>query len=104
MTLTVDNPILNSPYREPERCWLYDAAGVLLFVSSSQPQTPIVCLGQNRQGYRMPRPQPGHHTAWSRISSAGSRSVRWRWSIVRSSEINLWKLKLLPLVLTTGGN
>ena len=27
MTLTVDNPILNSPYREPERYWLYDAAG-----------------------------------------------------------------------------
>lgn len=25
MTLTVDNPILNSPYREPERYWLYDA-------------------------------------------------------------------------------
>jgi hypothetical protein len=29
MTLTVDNPILNSPYREPERYWLYDAAGML---------------------------------------------------------------------------
>lgn len=28
MTLTVDNPILNSPYREPERYWLYDAAGI----------------------------------------------------------------------------
>ena len=28
MTLTVDNPILNSPYREPERYWLYDAAGM----------------------------------------------------------------------------
>lgn len=27
MTLTVDNPILNSPYREPERYWLCDAAG-----------------------------------------------------------------------------
>ena len=28
MTFTVNNPILNSPYREPERYWLYDAAGM----------------------------------------------------------------------------
>jgi hypothetical protein len=27
MIITVDNPILNSLYREPERYWLYDAPG-----------------------------------------------------------------------------
>ena len=29
MTLTVDNPILNSAYCEPARYWLYDAAWVV---------------------------------------------------------------------------
>lgn len=28
MTLTGDNPILNSPFRKPERYWLDDAAGM----------------------------------------------------------------------------
>lgn len=40
MTLTVDNPILNSPYREPERYWLYDAAGM-----------PRIENGRRRAGY-----------------------------------------------------
>ena len=36
MTLTVDNPILNSPFREPERYWLYDAAGMQRFENGHQ--------------------------------------------------------------------
>jgi len=40
MTLTVDNPILNSPYREPIRYWLYDNDGM-----------PRVENGRRRAGY-----------------------------------------------------
>ena len=36
MTLTVDNPILNSPLREPERYWLCDAAGTQRFETRHQ--------------------------------------------------------------------
>ena len=48
MTLTVDNPILNSPYREPERYWLYDAAGMPRVENGRR---PVGCYFRARAGH-----------------------------------------------------
>ena len=52
MTLIVDNPILNSPYREPERYWLYDVAGMQRVENGRRPAG--YCLRARANAYQFP--------------------------------------------------
>lgn len=77
MTLTVDQPILNSPFREPARYWMYEKS------------LPIVAPGRRSAGYyyRDPRRTPNaqlallgdeHFVELPRINEIRKQVARWR--------------------------
>lgn len=76
MTLTVDNPTLDSPYRDPERYWLYDAVGIATMKPGAD-QTAVYELSARR------RATGGRWAPGSSITTVGRAASRpyWRGAI-----------------------